>query len=325
MADMFHVRCKAPYRMVAISAYLLAAIGPGAISSAADSDCVLLSERITAKIRAGLPEEAAQLFKQVEARSACTSSALVPLGHNVAVSYGQKAFSGRRSEQEQAQLLRAGLFYGRPWQLVASLADLEKAGQRYAEAVALYQEALDAISDETCTGEERDARPQCRDIAPEQSVVEKIYARAIEARMLAERYVPAPKTRSGEPGGLARRTFRGFTPRTVALPIQFTFNSTEFTTEGRKAVEDMLTYLMRQGAPAIRLVGHADERGTDEFNQKLSVDRAGAVRRYLQAGGYKGAITAHGRGRSEPFKTDDPGSYTEEQHWQLDRRVELIR
>jgi len=310
--------------MFILCATLTTAIS-AAWSRAAATDCSRLGDQLLIASRAGRAEEAARFFQQAEASASCTSQTLAALAHNVAVAYGRVAFEDGRNADERATLLRAGLSYARPWQLVASLADLEKRAQRFVEATKLYQEALDAISDETCSRAELPAAPYCREIAPTEDVIQRIHANAVEARLLAERYIATPVTRNGAPGGLARASFRGFTPRVVALPIHFEFGTSAFTDEGRKAAEDMLRYLTRQNYPGIHLVGHADERGSEAFNQALSEQRAQAVKRFLVEKGYKGKIAASGRGRSEPFKSDDPQSYTQEQRWQLDRRVELAR
>jgi len=66
--------------------------------------------------------------------------------------------------------------------------------------------------------------------------------------------------------------------------------------------------------------GHTDSIGTDEYNRRLSEQRAGAVRGYLvQQGITSDAITASGFGKSEPVASND----TPEGR-QQNRRVELV-
>jgi outer membrane protein OmpA-like peptidoglycan-associated protein len=66
--------------------------------------------------------------------------------------------------------------------------------------------------------------------------------------------------------------------------------------------------------------GHTDSIGTDEYNRRLSEQRAGAVRDYLvQQGISSDAITASGFGKSEPVASND----TPEGR-QQNRRVELV-
>ncbi len=66
--------------------------------------------------------------------------------------------------------------------------------------------------------------------------------------------------------------------------------------------------------------GHTDSIGTDEYNRRLSEQRADAVRDYLvQQGITSAAITASGFGKSEPVASND----TPEGR-QQNRRVELV-
>jgi outer membrane protein OmpA-like peptidoglycan-associated protein len=70
----------------------------------------------------------------------------------------------------------------------------------------------------------------------------------------------------------------------------------------------------------LQVEGHTDSIGTDEYNRKLSEQRAEAVRDYLVQQGIKAdAITASGFGKSEPVATND----TPEGR-QQNRRVELV-
>ena len=66
--------------------------------------------------------------------------------------------------------------------------------------------------------------------------------------------------------------------------------------------------------------GHTDSVGGDEYNQRLSEQRGGAVRDYLtQQGMAVSSVTSKGLGKSEPVASNDtaPGR-------QQNRRVELV-
>jgi outer membrane protein OmpA-like peptidoglycan-associated protein len=66
--------------------------------------------------------------------------------------------------------------------------------------------------------------------------------------------------------------------------------------------------------------GHTDGVGSDDYNQKLSENRAGAVRDYLiQQGIADSAIVSRGMGKTQPVATNDT---TEGR--QQNRRVELV-
>jgi OmpA-OmpF porin, OOP family len=78
-----------------------------------------------------------------------------------------------------------------------------------------------------------------------------------------------------------------------------------------------------QGNPDILVVevgGHADERNTDEYNQRLTQDRSEAVKKYLIDKGVDGGrLKAVGYGESRPI---DPRH--NEEAWSKNRRVEFI-
>jgi OOP family OmpA-OmpF porin len=78
-----------------------------------------------------------------------------------------------------------------------------------------------------------------------------------------------------------------------------------------------------QGNPDIQLVeiqGHADERGGDDYNLKLTDDRAHAVMRYLIDKGVDASrLRATGYGETRPI---DPGH--NEAAWSKNRRVEFV-
>ena len=74
--------------------------------------------------------------------------------------------------------------------------------------------------------------------------------------------------------------------------------------------------------PGLRLEveGHTDSVGTEEYNQRLSEQRAGSVRDYLlQQGVSDGAMVARGFGKSHPIAPN-----TSMQGRQQNRRVELV-
>jgi outer membrane protein OmpA-like peptidoglycan-associated protein len=109
----------------------------------------------------------------------------------------------------------------------------------------------------------------------------------------------------------------------VPTPITFLYNESTLTTQGRKAVAVLAQYLIAQRSETALLSGHADERGTDLYNMRLSRDRLEVVAEYLRRQGFSGQLELQAKGRSEPFAGADRRSLSREQVFQLDRRVEL--
>jgi outer membrane protein OmpA-like peptidoglycan-associated protein len=76
------------------------------------------------------------------------------------------------------------------------------------------------------------------------------------------------------------------------------------------------------GHPGLQLQveGHTDSVGSDDFNQRLSEERADTVRSYLVAQGVpREAVTARGLGKEQPVSSNNTASGR-----QLNRRVELV-
>ena len=289
--------------------WLLIALPP----AAAAIGCPDVQGGIAAASTQADPDLARELYSAAEASGTCSGEALLMMGRNVAYAHYHAAYREGVSDNDRETLLKSALDYGRPWQVLAAAADAHREGRRYAQATALYQEALDDIRDE-----------HLNPIAPPVAVIASIHKKAEETRLLAPHYV-SRVDRSGRPGGLSNIRIRGFSVTRTAVPVHFEFDSTAFTPEGREAVKDLLGYLAVAGDPDIELVGHTDERGSDSYNQLLSVRRAEAVRSFMLAAGYGGQVTVSGRGESEPFEADDPDAYSQEERWKLDRRVELRR
>ena len=226
----------------------------------------------------------------------------------------QERMAAGASLASQRALLERGLGYARTWPVLALLGDAAHDAGDYDGASASYQEALTVIDDAVKT-----PKP------PPRAVIERIFRRAAQSRMLAASYRPPPKTRSGAPGGLAAESIRGIAIERVAVPITFRTDSADFTEDGRRAAADMVEYLTFQQSGRITIAGHTDPRGDAAYNLDLSRRRAEAVAHYLRMRGFAGQIHVVAKGESERFPVDDPSDYTREQRWQMDRRVELIR
>jgi len=133
----------------------------------------------------------------------------------------------------------------------------------------------------------------------------------------AGRYVAAPKA-------AAATTQRKSASGTLVFPITFEFAKSRFTKKGREAADDLLRYVLSKKYRNITLAGHTDSRGSQEVNMKISKKRLEAVAKHLKAGGYKGAIKLIPKGKSEPFRGVDRSKLSEQELYDLDRRVELV-
>ncbi|QNH63121.1 OmpA family protein [Hymenobacter sediminicola] len=102
-------------------------------------------------------------------------------------------------------------------------------------------------------------------------------------------------------------------------PIRFRTNSTVITSSSYPALNKMVQALKDHPEYSLRVIGHADSRGTDEYNQGLSERRAGSVKRYFTGKQVNPArIVTEGRGEGEPAAPN-----TSAKNMSQNRRVEF--
>lgn len=79
-------------------------------------------------------------------------------------------------------------------------------------------------------------------------------------------------------------------------PVRFGFNDSALTAEARQAIDAALDCLKAVKGKVV-LEGHADDRGTEEYNLQLSNRRAAAVKKYLTDLGVSAGLDDLGRAR----------------------------
>lgn len=101
--------------------------------------------------------------------------------------------------------------------------------------------------------------------------------------------------------------------------VLFDVDSASLRAESRATLQEMANVFERYPEQRIRVEGHTDSTGTDDYNQRLSERRANSVREYLVSQGVtRGSITAVGYGESRPRADNSTSSGR-----QLNRRVEI--
>jgi outer membrane protein OmpA-like peptidoglycan-associated protein len=89
--------------------------------------------------------------------------------------------------------------------------------------------------------------------------------------------------------------------RPVSFTVHFVTNSDELTPESRQTFDRIKAELAQRSVPDIIVIGHTDRVGALEYNDKLSLVRARAVRSALVAAGIAAdRIQEAGRGEREP-------------------------
>ena len=91
-------------------------------------------------------------------------------------------------------------------------------------------------------------------------------------------------------------------PFKVSMNTLFDFGSAELRSDAGPALDGLVKQLTSGNYQKVDIVGHADRMGPGKYNQKLSEDRAAAVRDYLLSRGLDGTkVSAIGVGATEPL------------------------
>lgn len=109
----------------------------------------------------------------------------------------------------------------------------------------------------------------------------------------------------------------------VPVPITFVTGEATMTAEGMRAAHLLAEYMRIMKPHTITLSGHADVRGTEEYNIDLSQQRLEAIRTFLRDNGYTGEFALLAKGKSEPYEGIDRKTASVQEIYQADRRVEL--
>jgi peptidoglycan-associated lipoprotein len=100
--------------------------------------------------------------------------------------------------------------------------------------------------------------------------------------------------------------------------LYFKYNSSDIDERSRIIAARHAEYLRKNGGAKVNLEGHADERGTRDFNLALGERRAQTVAQVMTSEGANSTIEAISYGEERPVDT----AHTESA-WQSNRRVEI--
>ncbi len=102
--------------------------------------------------------------------------------------------------------------------------------------------------------------------------------------------------------------------------VFFALDSTELTAEARTFMQKNVDWMKKWGTTKVMVEGHADSRGTSEYNLALGERRAASVRDYLvNLGIGTDRIQIVSKGKEAPVCTDEAESC-----WQQNRRGHFV-
>jgi outer membrane protein OmpA-like peptidoglycan-associated protein len=101
--------------------------------------------------------------------------------------------------------------------------------------------------------------------------------------------------------------------------LNFEFGKAEIKKDSFPYLDKLADTLLKSKNWTLEIQGHTDDKGTDDYNIKLSKNRADAVKKYLVSKGVVAdSITAKGLGESTPLVPNDSDANREK-----NRRVEF--
>jgi len=102
--------------------------------------------------------------------------------------------------------------------------------------------------------------------------------------------------------------------------LLFDFNKANIKPEHVQEINRLAKQLNKYDLHKLKIVGHTDDIGNPEYNQKLSEERAQSVASiFVQQGFKQNDLTAVGRGSSQPFVPN-----TSDENHPSNRRVAVI-
>ena len=136
---------------------------------------------------------------------------------------------------------------------------------------------------------------------------------------------PAPLVQAEPPRPVLQKV-------TLSTDVLFEFNKAELREGGKQKLDEIAEGLKDAKVDEILAIGHADRIASEDYNRKLSEERAQAVKTYLAQKGFgEDKVRVEGRGEEQPVTGDDCAKMGPERGsnkklvncLQPDRRVEI--
>jgi peptidoglycan-associated lipoprotein len=128
---------------------------------------------------------------------------------------------------------------------------------------------------------------------------------------------PAPPT---EDELFAKMTLDELNAKGVLADVFFAYDSVDLGPEARAVLQKNSDFLKKRTSTKVLVEGHADARGTNEYNLALGERRAGAAREYIVSLGIPvDRVTVVSKGEEQPVCRED-----NEACWAKNRRGHFI-
>ncbi len=146
------------------------------------------------------------------------------------------------------------------------------------------------------------------------------FAAAIVAALAMGACAKTPDPNAAGAGGAATPGSIQDFAQNVGDRVFFESDSSELTSTAQATLDKQAAWLARYGSYSFTVEGHADERGTREYNFALGARRAESVKSYLSARG-----VAAGRMRTTSFGKERPVAVCNDiSCWSQNRRAVTV-
>lgn len=146
--------------------------------------------------------------------------------------------------------------------------------------------------------------------------------RAVRGELKRMRLAAMNAPQSEQQIGRALVTGKSLGSAKIDLQVNFAFNQSDLTVKGKSQSDGLGKLLADNPYQGYKFVfaGHTDEKGTDAYNNRLSLDRAESVKKYIieRYSVAASRIVVEGHGKREPLYPPGP-----EENDSLNRRVEV--
>lgn len=150
--------------------------------------------------------------------------------------------------------------------------------------------------------------------------VRRAQEEADRLRRRADSIAAASRDSAARAGSVASAAARAEAERVFADQIHFDYDMSDIRAEDQAILDWKARILLVNPGITVRISGHADDRGSDEYNLALSNRRASAAKRYLVNKGVpEGRITIDSYGEERPLDTG-----ATEEAWARNRRDEFV-
>lgn len=301
-------------RGAAFLALVVAACGSVLAGSATASCQPILDADAALTTEGGMRLDALMTADDAAESAGCSTDERQQIARWLALGLLYKASQESENYVDAEPILEQALTIATPWQVLAAAGDAARARRDFPLAAERYQLALQDVILLS------DPASAYWDLPPDEATIRDLRRKADEMRLVSSSFVSIP----GRPACQIQSL--GMWATEIVAPIRFVTDEVTFTEAGAEAADELygcLSSLDPAEIVSVTVIGHTDERGEADYNLDLSNRRAEAVKAHLESRGLQIPLEVEGRGESELFQPDSAVAYTQEELWQMSRRVEV--